>query len=396
MAKAYKYHFWALCFVFALAGTSLIMAQPVSDFSLSAESWGTVGKCPSESSPGANWSATGGNPGGMIWEEDEASGTVYWNASGSEWKADLTSYYGCNFAYDSKTNNTCCGFSAQYQILLVRGDDHALSYQTPYVPEWDEWTTNVIPLSETGWVYEGLFNSDANCPNHTTPAATAADMLSFLADIKRIRIRAEYAGLVYETNYLDNVRITCDPIALAVQMTEFNAYDLGGGRAQLDWATQSEMENKYFQVEKSTDGLSFDSIGVVYGQGTTNDPHDYSFTDPNFTQEAYYRLKTYSFDNVVQYSHVVFLQQSSPELSTIRLDPNPANTTAQLLIGEPGLVHSWEIVDLSGKKMTGGFIHSYNGWYTTQVDVSAWNSGMYIIKIATDHGLLTSRFQVVK
>lgn len=394
MAKAYKYHFWALCFVFALAGTSLIMAQPVSDFSLSAESWGTVGKCPSESSPGATWSSTGGNPGGMVYETDEATGIVYWNGSGAEWKADLTPYYGCNFSYDQKTNNIAFPVS-EYDILLVRGDDHVLSYNTPYTPGLS-WTTNVIPLSETGWIYEGLFNSDANCPNLSGTAATAADMLSFLADIKRIRIRAEFAGLVYETNYLDNVEISCEPIGLSVEMTAFNAFDLGDGRAQLDWLTLSESENKYFQVEKSSNGLFFDSLGVVYGQGTTADPHDYSFTDPGFISDAYYRLKTYSFENVVQYSNVVFLRKSGPEASTIRLDPNPASTTAQLLIGEPGLVHGWEIIDLSGKQMTGGLINSYNGWFTTQVDVSTWNSGMYIIKIATDHGFLTSRFQVVK
>lgn len=366
--------------------------QPVSDFSASSESWGTVGKCPSESSPGANWSATGGNPGGMIYETDEATGIVYWNGSGSEWKADLTSYYGCNFSYDQKTDNIAFGVS-EYDILLVRGDDHVLSYNTPYTPGLS-WTTNVIPLSETGWIYEGLFNSDANCPNLTGTAATYADMISFLADIKRIRIRAEFAGLVYETNYLDNVEIGCEPIPLAVQFAQFNAYDIGNGKAQLDWTTASESENKYFQIEKSVDGEFFDSIGVVFGNGTSTYPNQYGFTDHHFTQDAYYRLRMLNYDNVVQFSNTVYLMRQSPVVSAVRIDPNPATGTAQLIIGEPGIVHSWEILDLSGHAVHRENISIYNGWYTTQLDVSDLSPGMYIIRIATDHGFKISRFQV--
>lgn len=385
--------YWVILFALLMMCGGRSMAQPISDFTASAESWGTIGKCPSESSPGATWSSTGGNPGGMVYETDEATGVVYWNCSGSEWKADLTAYYGCNFSYDQKTNNV--GWPvAEYDILLVRGDDHVLSYNTPYTPSLS-WTTNVIPLTETGWIYEGLFNSDANCPNLVGTAATAADMLSFLGDIKRIRIRAEFAGLVLETNYLDNVKIVCAPTGLSVELSDFSAYDIGQGRAQLNWVTQSENENKYFQIEKSTDGLFFDSIGVVYGQGTSLDATYYTFTDPGFTRQSYYRLKAYSFENVVHYSDVVALHRTTPEASTLRLDPNPAHTEANLLIGEPGMVYRWEILDLSGKVITGERIDTYNGWYSARLDVTGWRSGVYIIKIATDHGLVTSRFQVV-
>lgn len=392
MFRSQTYRLTVLCATVFLLCTKAF-GQPISDFTASAESWGTIGKCPSESSPGATWSATGGNPGGMVYETDEATGIVYWNCSGAEWKADLTAYYGCNFSYDQKTNNIAFPVS-DYDILLVRGDDYVLSYNTPYTPSLS-WTTNVIPLSETGWVNEGLFNSDATCPNMAGTAATAADMLAWLADIKRIRIRAEYAGLVYETNYLDNVQIICAPIGLSAQMTSFNAYDLGGGRAQLDWNTESELENKYFQVEKSVDGMFFDSIGVVYGQGTTSEPHSYSFTDPAFTQEAYYRLKMYNFANVVRYSDVVSLRSTAPETATLRVDPNPASATAQLVIGEPGVAYRWEILDLSGRLMAAEQINSYEGWYATHIDLSQWNNGMYILKVATDHGLMTTRFQVL-
>jgi len=380
---------------FALSALSLAaFGQPVSDFSASAESWGTVGKCPSESSPGATWSATGGNPGGMIYETDEATGIVYWNGSGSEWKADLTAYYGCNFSYDQKTDNIAFGVS-EYDILLVRGDDHVLSYNTPYTPGLS-WSTNVIPLSETGWIYEGLFNSDATCPNLVGTAATYADMISFLADIKRIRIRAEFAGLVYETNYLDNVEIICDPIPLAVEFTQFSAYDLGNGKAQLDWSTASESENKYFQVEKSLDGELFDSIGSVYGNGTTNYPNDYGFTDNTFTQNAYYRLRMFNYDNVVQFSNTVYLTRQTPAVATLRVDPNPATDLAQLMIGEPGVVYQWELMDLSGNRIYSAPIDMYPGWYTTQLDVSDLSTGMYIVRISTDHGFMITRFQVVR
>ncbi len=66
------------------------------------------------------------------------------------------------------------------------------------------------------------------------------------------------------------------------------------------------------------------------------------------------------------------------------------------MIGEPGVVYQWELMDLSGNRIYSAPIDMYPGWYTTQLDVSDLSTGMYIVRISTDHGFMITRFQVVR
>jgi len=125
---------------------------------------------------------------------------------------------------------------------------------------------------------------------------------------------------------------------LPVELTDFTATRVAGQPAvQLAWATASEKRSAYFDVERSTDGRSFERIGTVAAAGNSLSPRSYSLPDnqlPAGVLTLYYRLRAVDQDGAVSYSPVrtVLLEgQSGPVVY-----PNPTTGTATLLGSTPG------------------------------------------------------------
>src|SRR6185369_13902085 len=67
---------------------------------------------------------------------------------------------------------------------------------------------------------------------------------------------------------------------------------------RLDWTTASEINNSYFTIERSLDGIAYEEIGRVEGAGNSTYDISYNYTDqsPSAHATIYYRLKQTDFD----------------------------------------------------------------------------------------------------
>ncbi|MBX3240325.1 MAG: hypothetical protein KIT80_02255 [Chitinophagaceae bacterium] len=77
----------------------------------------------------------------------------------------------------------------------------------------------------------------------------------------------------------------------------------------LNWITASEQNNAYFEIERSTDGIRFVSIGTVKaGRQNADSPNAYHYTDYRPEKgRSYYRLKQVDHDGRNSYSSIVTL-----------------------------------------------------------------------------------------
>ena len=92
----------------------------------------------------------------------------------------------------------------------------------------------------------------------------------------------------------------------------------------LKWATASELNFNFFDVEHSSNASDFASIGKVTGHGTSSVRNDYSLIDENpFIGKNYYRLKAVDFDGYTEYFNLVFLDFSGNK--TFSIFPNPSD-----------------------------------------------------------------------
>ncbi|QQR85533.1 MAG: hypothetical protein IPJ76_13055 [Flavobacteriales bacterium] len=92
---------------------------------------------------------------------------------------------------------------------------------------------------------------------------------------------------------------------LPVELTSFDGTCVDS-RVELKWSTASETNNSHFEVEKSTDGVAWNMIGVVNGSGNSQETVQYSFVDSDLSSTtAYYRLKQVDNDGAANYTNLV-------------------------------------------------------------------------------------------
>lgn len=99
-------------------------------------------------------------------------------------------------------------------------------------------------------------------------------------------------------------------------------------RVRLQWATASESNSDYFQIERSTDLREFTSLGRLTSAGDSKQLIEYSFLDEApLPGVNYYRLKQVDKDRATEYSKIIAV---SPQNAASRfvIYPNPSDGQA--------------------------------------------------------------------
>ncbi|MES2133041.1 MAG: T9SS type A sorting domain-containing protein [Bacteroidota bacterium] len=111
---------------------------------------------------------------------------------------------------------------------------------------------------------------------------------------------------------------------LPVELLSFNATK-NNSKVDINWATASEKENASFNVEKSKDGISYETVFSCAGKGNTSSTTNYSGMDEYpFNGLSYYRLKQTDNNGNFTYSYNVALNFNNGSDAFI-VFPNPSN-----------------------------------------------------------------------
>ncbi len=103
---------------------------------------------------------------------------------------------------------------------------------------------------------------------------------------------------------------------LPVVLTSFEAGQTSNG-TKLSWTTASENNSQSFEVERSTDGISYHPIAHIPAMGVSFSPHQYTYTDPVTNGLKYYRLRQVGNDGRHSYSPVLTVQTAEQELFAV-------------------------------------------------------------------------------
>lgn len=92
--------------------------------------------------------------------------------------------------------------------------------------------------------------------------------------------------------------------------------DISNNAVALSWATASEINNNYFTIERSFNGIDFEEIATIDGAGTSSQILEYSYNDKLIREGiAYYRLKQTDFDGEFETYNAVAI-----EIKDLKLD----------------------------------------------------------------------------
>ncbi|MDO7887076.1 right-handed parallel beta-helix repeat-containing protein [Hymenobacter cheonanensis] len=183
---------------------------------------------------------------------------------------------------------------------------------------------------------------------------------------------------------LESVTTTAAP--LPVVLTAFTAQRVGPA-AQLGWHTASEAGNAFFVVEYSLDGITFTSLGQVPGQGTSTQPHTYSYTDANLAQypagPVYYRLRQVDTDGQATYSPVrtlAGLGAGPAAQARLHVYPNPAAPTARIVV-QASAGTQVQLLDIRGQLLAS--VPVAGDGSASLLPTSGLAAGLYIVRCGT-------------
>ncbi len=131
--------------------------------------------------------------------------------------------------------------------------------------------------------------------------------------------------------------VTFGDANLPVELISFEGF-IEDNSVKLEWSTASEVNNDYFQVEKSSNGIDFEILTVISGNGNSNTVNDYYTYDdlPLNKQTMYYRLKQVDFDGKFEYSEILSVNIESEIQQNCKFDiiPNPCLSRCTIKLKE--------------------------------------------------------------
>jgi Secretion system C-terminal sorting domain len=160
-------------------------------------------------------------------------------------------------------------------------------------------------------------------------------------------------------------------------------------KAELTWKTTSEMNVSHFEIEKSTDGISYTEVGVVLASGNQTDISTYSFSDlvnADREQVIYYRLRMVDIDGQSKYSETRMIRvgKKGQNAVTIVTYPNPATNEVRITVPANWQRKKsvYEVITLAGQTVVRK--ENANSNQTETVNVNNLSAGIYLLRVSCD------------
>ncbi len=173
---------------------------------------------------------------------------------------------------------------------------------------------------------------------------------------------------------------------LPVHLLDFSAAAIAFN-VNVKWTTTSEINNDFFNIEKSLDGKNWSVIGTVKGAGNTEVLTNYNFVDANPVMGMqYYRLQQTDINGQFTYSSIAPVNFSATISSQLNIFPMPANNFINVEL--PGATEMMvTIYNANGQKV----FESTSG-SLLNIDIQDFNAGLYIVEVKADNNVINSKF----
>jgi len=180
------------------------------------------------------------------------------------------------------------------------------------------------------------------------------------------------------TAHIDQIRIAVYydiPVPLPVQLVSFNAVSNDNTTVQLNWLTALEINNDFFDIEKSVDANNWNTIANIQGAGNSSIEQQYSYIDNAPAQGAnYYRLRQCDYDGTCQYSPIAMANVTLP-LPPFKLYVTN-NGTIEVNGADNAMPVALTLYNINGVVQYSGTVYNNTSY---QLNVNHFHKGIYIV-----------------
>ena len=121
------------------------------------------------------------------------------------------------------------------------------------------------------------------------------------------------------------IQIDRDVVILPVELIDFKAVSNQFNEVELTWSTYSEQNSDYYLLQKSQDGINFETFATVDGAGFSSRTINYfQVDDTPFSGINYYKLVQVDYDGEQHHIKTIAIH-FQPNLIDMFIYPNPTN-----------------------------------------------------------------------
>lgn len=176
---------------------------------------------------------------------------------------------------------------------------------------------------------------------------------------------------------------------LPVQMNSF-VHFVSKNNVNLIWSTNSEINNRRFEIERKSLNSEWQKRGFVTGAGFSNQTVTYAFLDKNLSPGIYnYRLKQIDFNGNYFYHYLESLVEITiPENFYVSQNyPNPFNPESNIDFSLPSNnMVEIKLYDMSGKNVKDILRRNMPaGFHSVKLNSDGLSSGVYIYRFTAEN-----------
>lgn len=198
------------------------------------------------------------------------------------------------------------------------------------------------------------------------------------------------------SNYWVDVVFT-PTFPLPVSLVSLTAQSVGTD-VILDWKTQSEQNNKGFEVQRSNNAKDWYALSFINGAGESNITRNYNYNDRKLAPGTYYyRLRQVDFDGKEYFSQTtmasidgrgsILLHQNAP-------NPFKASTTIRFDLPSAQKIRL-SLWDLSGREVRVlSDSKRESGTHLVSLDAAGLSPQIYYLRLVSDNGIFTKKIVV--
>lgn len=250
-----------------------------------------------------------------------------------------------------------------------------------------------------------------NAPGKTGLSTSAADLSEDVTGdqwVAELNITAGegYFILINEWNKLNPNSYTLDwtlsngasfdCTILPIELIEFYGREIDK-KVKLIWSTATEVNNEYFTILKSYNGVTYKEIGSIGGAGNSNSVQEYSFWDEEILEKTtYYQLKQTDFDGKVSYSDVIVVSPNEDiPINKLTIRYRGEDNIDISFLGNSNEEYSFEIYSITGQKVFSDKVTSdYSAWGHYQFNTSTIDNGIYSLVIRSNNSIISEKIVV--
>lgn len=174
-----------------------------------------------------------------------------------------------------------------------------------------------------------------------------------------------------------------NPSPLPVVLKEFSANCVEDG-VELVWATTSEVNNNYFSVQYSANGIEWSEIAQVAGMGNSNQLVQYTYKDKSRRNGiGYYRISQFDYNGANETFPMTSSNCSFGEEVKMGIYPNPSNGEFFVQVYSDKAIENASVVvfDMTGKVVYNKEFKSEGGSVEVGIRLEHLAKGAFIVRL---------------